>query len=137
MGACHSVPYDDENNKYYSSFFVNYYDKLTDGEKKVYGDPLRVELLVKQDGFNLGKVDPTHLDNPNVVALALKAHGLALMFVPPDMRTKETVLLAVLQNGNALMFAPPELQNDVEVVSAAVAQDPHAIVWASEHLKGR
>ena len=34
------------------------------------------------------------------------------------------------------MFAPRELQDDIEVVSAAIAQDPRAIKWASERLKG-
>lgn len=137
MGACHSIHYvDDDDDFDWSSFFVNDHYSLKDGERMFYRDLLFVEHLVKQDGLNLRCVDPTHLDNPNVVALALKQNGLAIQYVPLDKRTKETVLLAVQQNGNALMFAPPECQDDCEVVSAAVAQDSRAIKWASERLKG-
>ena len=129
MGACHSIPYVD------CPFFVNDYNSLTDDEKKFYGNPQFVENLVKKDGLNLRKVDPTHLNNPNIIALALKKNGLALQYVPPHKRTKETVRLAVDQNGHALMFAPREWQDDDEVVKAAVAQDPRAIKWASERLR--
>jgi hypothetical protein len=129
MGACHSFPYVD------CPFFVNDYNSLTDDEKKFYGNPHFVEHLVKQDGLNLRKVDPTHLNNQNFIALALKQNGLAIQYVPIEMRTKETVRLAVEQNGNALMFAP-KWQDDDEVVEAAVAQDPRAIKWASERLRG-
>ena len=129
MGACHSIPYVD------CPFFVNDYNSLTDDEKKFYGNPQFVENLVKKDGLNLRKVDPTHLNNQNFIALALKQNGLAIQYVPIEMRTKETVLLAVQQNGNALMFASRELRDDDEVVKAAVAQDPRAIKWASERLR--
>ena len=125
MGACNSVHYvDDDDNFNWSSFFVNEYHKLGQKSRDFYADNQLVSLIVQRDGFKLMYVNPELLNNPNIIALALKQNGLALQFVPLNKRTKETVLLAVEQNGNALMFAPRELQDDVEVVLAAVAQNP-------------
>ena len=44
-----------------------------------------------------------------------------------DWTDKEYVLAAVAQNGHALKYASAELKNDKEVVLAAVAQDGVAL----------
>lgn len=137
MGACYTLPYDeDDDNFNYSLFFVNNHHLLNEKDRVFYTDYNLVYHLVKNDWFNLMYVDPNLNNYSNIIRLALEQDGMALQFVPIEKRTKKTVLLAVRQNGNALMFAPHELQDDDEVVSAAVAQDPYAIKLASDRLKG-
>ena len=137
MGACNSVPryVGDDDDFNWASFFVNEHNKLCPEMKEIYSNRVLVCHLVQRDGLKLRHINPELLEDPNIIALALKKNGLALQYVPPHKRTKETVRLAVDQNGHALMFAPREWQDVSEVVSAAVAQDPHAFKWASERLK--
>ncbi|NGX46025.1 MAG: hypothetical protein K940chlam2_01207 [Chlamydiae bacterium] len=50
-------------------------------------------------------------------------------------KDKDSALAAVSQDGWALACATPELRDDLEVVSAAIAQNPEAIQYASKRIK--
>jgi hypothetical protein len=77
------------------------------------------------------------LKNDTEVVLAVQQNGLALRYVPKNLRNyKEVVLAAVTQNGDALRFTSKKLRGDREVVLAAVRSYGKALRFASKKLRG-
>ena len=72
-----------------------------------------------------------------LVSRAVKQNGLALQYANDfrKCRSKELALQAVAQNGLALEFIHEDLQDDQEVLSKAVAQNPHALQFASHVIQ--
>ncbi len=98
---------------------------------RVFRDSIRGDLIRKSLRYAM------LLKNDTEVVLAVQQNGLALRYVPKNLRNyKEVVLAAVTQNGDALRFTSKKLRGDREVVLAAVRSYGKALRFASKKLRG-
>lgn len=67
--------------------------------------------------------------------LALYKHGCDLKHVPTEDKEEPAVLAAVEQCGLALEYVPRDLRNNGDIVLAAVSQAKSASEFASTELK--
>jgi len=75
-------------------------------------------------------------NNPDVVAVAVKQHGDALVFASDECRAnRDLVQIAVASCGLALEDTSVELRDDVDVVLAAVRNHGNALRFASATLR--
>jgi hypothetical protein len=97
----------------------------------VFLDTIRRDLILKSFRYAM------LLKSDSEVVLAVQQNGLALRYVPENLRNyKKVVLAAVQQNSGALRFASKKLRSDKEVVLAAVRSYGEALRFASKKLRG-
>ena len=98
---------------------------------RVFRDSIRGDLIRKSLRYAM------LLKNDTEVVLAVQQNGLALRYVPKNLRNyKEVVLAAVTQNGDALRFTSKKLRGDKEVVLTAVTQNGLALKYVAKELRG-
>jgi hypothetical protein len=66
--------------------------------------------------------------------LAVKQNGLALYYVPDELRTKELCELAIQQDGEALQYVPDKLRTK-ELCELAVKQNSIAFQFVIDKFK--
>ena len=97
----------------------------------VFLDTIRRDLILKSFRYAM------LLKSDSEVVLAVQQNGLALRYVPENLRNyKKVVLAAVTQNDLALKYVPKKLRSDKEVVLAAIQEDGSALEFASKELRG-
>lgn len=91
--------------------------------------------IAKNNGYFLYKIDNSILSK-EIILTALKSNFSAEKYVPEEMYDdKEIVLFIVNKNGHLLWKASDRLIDDIDVVSAAIKNNPDAIRFASKRLK--
>jgi len=109
---------------------------------KSYYDPNSIKSESKaldeleKDGMLLRNVTDSLKKNKNIVLLAVKSRGAALVYADDSLKNdKDVVIAAVNENGWALSCADDELKSDQDIVNIATQTNPNAIRYADKSLK--
>jgi hypothetical protein len=90
--------------------------------------------FVRLNNKNIGYVQPTTPGYTKLCEIAVSQNGLALEWVPEELRTPDLCEIAVSQDGDALWHVPKELRGP-EIHKAAVSQDPWAVELVPKELR--
>ncbi|MBA3721693.1 MAG: DUF4116 domain-containing protein [Parachlamydiaceae bacterium] len=91
--------------------------------------------VVKQNPLSLIRMN-NFCDDKDVVLVAVKLDGLALIAASPRLKNDNEVVKAAVKNdGSALAYASRELQNDSMIVLAAVRNKRYALKFSTEEAK--
>ena len=97
--------------------------------KKLENERNKILQKVRQNGWELEKLDIGYSNDKEIMLEAVKQDGMVLSIVKDNFqKDKETVLAAVRQNGLALKFASDKLKNDKELVGKIIKQNPEEFV---------
>jgi hypothetical protein len=100
--------------------------------------PIDSDYQLHVDRFGPLNVSDEVKRNPEIlkVALSLRQNGLALEFVPEELKNnRELVLVAVVSNALSLQYASDMLKNDQEVLVAAAKQNILGLNFMPEELR--
>ena len=83
-------------------------------------DQIEKEQLtaVKHYGLALGYV-PSEMKTEEICFTAVKKNGMALMCVPNHLKTRQMCLTAVEQDEGALKFVPEEIRDEIVTLSTS------------------
>ena len=84
--------------------------------------------IVKNNGLNLGLLNPKFLTDKKMVSTAVNNNGQASQFCSPKLQNNEDIILSMTLADNALI--PPE-----KITESIVKKNPNAIKFASENLR--
>jgi len=107
--------------------FDSYIEKLSTDEQNNYKNIINVQ----QNGLALQFVPP-EMRNSDICKIAVQQNGLALEFVPSNMINSDICKIAVQQNGAALHLIPPE-KRDSDICKIAVQQDGLALEFVQQN----
>jgi len=104
--------------------------------EKLESERNKILKKVRQDGWELKKLDIGYSNDKKIVTEAVKQDGMVLSIVNSNFqKDKETVLNAVKNNGLALKFASKDIKSNKETVMEAVKQNLSALQYAGDKLK--
>ena len=104
--------------------------------KKLENEKKKILQKVRQNGWELEKLDIGYSNDKEIILEAIKQDGMVLSIVKDNFqKDKETVLTAVKQNGLALKFASDNIRSNKETVLEAVKQNVSALQYATDKLK--
>ena len=104
--------------------------------KKLENERNKILQKVRQNGWELEKLDIGYSNDKEIMLEAVKQDGMVLSIVKDNFqKDKETVLTAVKNNGMQLAFANEELRKDREIVLEAVKENGLALEFADKTLK--
>ena len=104
--------------------------------KKLENEKNKILQKVRQNGWELGKLDIGYSNDKEIILEAVKQDGMVLSIVKDNFqKDKETVLTAVKQNGLALKFANANIRNNKETVLEAVKQNLATLQYSGNKLK--
>lgn len=104
--------------------------------KKLENERNKILQKVRQNGWELEKLDIGYSNDKEIMLEAVKQDGMVLSIVKDNFqKDKETVLTAVRQNGLALKFASDNIKSNKETVLEAVKQNVSALQYATDKLK--
>lgn len=104
--------------------------------KKLENERNKILQKVRQNGWELEKLDIGYSNDKEIMLEAVKQDGMVLSIVKDNFqKDKETVLAAVRQNGLALKFASDNIKSNKETVLEAVKQNVSALQYATDKLK--
>ena len=104
--------------------------------KKLENERNKILQKVRQNGWELEKLDIGYSNDKEIILEAVKQDGMVLSIVKDNFqKDKETVLTAVKQNGLALKFASDNIKSNKETVLEAVKQNVSALQYATDKLK--
>lgn len=89
-------------------------------------------IAVLKDGSALQFIEVL---TPSIINAAIMEDGMALQYVPEQMKIIPIVLDAVYKDGRALQFVPDEIKRNYGVVSCAVKQNGIALEYAPDAYK--
>jgi len=110
-------------------FFNSHIETLSIDEQNNYKNI----LAVQQNGLALEFVPP-EIRNFDICKIAVQQNGLALQFVPSNMINSDICKIAVQQNGAALQFISPE-KRDSDICKIAVQQNGLALQFVQQNTE--
>jgi hypothetical protein len=92
------------------------------------------KIISVGDVTTIGGISPNLKGYPELCELAVSKEGLALQFVPKELRTERMCLAAVSKDGFALAKVPDEVKTE-EMCLMAVSKNGRALYYVPDEMK--